>query len=117
MRDLTDDEQRLAFRFAHVPLPADATACDPWEWHGELDWRRYFLTREWEIAGLWISVAGEQNHHGEISRWMHVGGDDQCSTSDRRDLIAALIEAGQLLDGLNADGAQPAVSTDAQRQP
>jgi hypothetical protein len=34
MRELSDDEQRLAYRFAHVPLPPDAVACDPREWHG-----------------------------------------------------------------------------------
>jgi hypothetical protein len=106
MRDLTDDEQRLSYRFAHVPLPADATTCDPWERHGENDWRRYFLTREWDIAGIWVSVAGEQNHLGDVTRWMQVGGDDQCSTSDRRGLITALEDAGRLLDSLNAGALQ-----------
>jgi hypothetical protein len=60
------------------------------------------MTREWDVSGFWVSLAGEQNHYGEVTRWMHVGGDDQCSTSDRGDLIAALLEAGQLLDTLNS---------------
>lgn len=100
MRDLTDDERRLAFRFAEVALPPDAIACDPWDWHGGDSYRRYFLTREWNVAGIWVSVAGEQDHEGEITRWMHVGGEDQCSTSDRRQLIVALQEAGELFDSL-----------------
>jgi hypothetical protein len=103
-RGLTDEEQALAYRFAHVPLPMDAICCDPWTWHGPHDWRRFFLTREWEVNGIWVSVAGEQNHRGGITRWMHVGGDDQCSTSDRTDLIVALVEAGRLFDDLTADG-------------
>ena len=102
MRDLTDDEQQLAYRFAAVALPPDAIACDPWEWHGGTSYRRYFLTREWNVAGIWVSVAGEQDHEGGITRWMHVGGEDQCSTSDRRELIVALQEAGELLDALQA---------------
>jgi hypothetical protein len=100
MRALTDDEQDLAYRFAHVALPEDAVACDPWASHGEQDWRRYFLTREWDVNGIWVSVAGEQNQDGEITRWMHVGGEDQCDTSERAELIAALIEAGQIFDAL-----------------
>jgi hypothetical protein len=100
LRELSDEEQTLAYRFAHVALPEDAIGCDPWEWHGGQDWRRYFLTREWDVNGIWVSVAGEQNHHGDVKRWMHVGGEDQCTTSDRQRLIAVLIEAGRLLDAL-----------------
>ena len=33
---------------------------------------------------------------------MHVGGEDQCTGSDRRLLIAALTDAGRLLDSLVA---------------
>ena len=102
MCDLSDHEQVLANRFAHLPLPDDATDCEPWCWHGE-DWRRHFLTREWEVAGLWVSVAGEQNHHGDVRRWMHVGGEDHCTTSDREQLIAALVQAGQLFDAVTAE--------------
>jgi hypothetical protein len=100
MGDLTDEQQWLAFRFAGIPLPLDATGCDPWEWHGSQDWRRYFMTREWDVDGLWVSVGGEQNHLGQISRWLHVGGDDQSDSADRQELVAALTEAGHLLDGL-----------------
>jgi hypothetical protein len=100
-RPLSADEQALAYRFSHVPLPDDAISCDPWDWHGGLDWRRYFLTREWDVNGVWVSVAGEQDHHGTVTRWMHVGGEDQCTSSDRRRLIVALVEAGQLLDSLD----------------
>lgn len=102
MRKLTDDEQQAAYRYAHLELPVDAIDCDPWYWHGGDDWRRYFVTREWDVSGLWVSVAGEQDHDGKITRWLHVGGDDQCSTSDRGELIAALVDAGRLLDSLNA---------------
>lgn len=100
MRNLSKDEQALAVRFTHVPLPSEAIECEPWLSHGDADWRRHFLIREWEIAGLWVSVAGEQNHHGEVRRWLHVGGEDQCTSSDRQRLITALIEAGRLLDSL-----------------
>ena len=99
-RELSADEQMLAYRFAHLALPLDAVSCDPWQWHGDQDWRRYFLTREWDIDGIWVSVAGEQNHRGGITRWMHVGGEDQCDTSDRTQLIVALCEAGRLFDAL-----------------
>ena len=60
MRDLTDDEQQLAYRFAAVALPPDAIACDPWEWHGGTSYRRYFLTREWNVAGIWVSAPGNK---------------------------------------------------------
>jgi hypothetical protein len=100
VRDLSQKEQAMAYRFAHVALPDDAVDCDVWRWHGDDDWRRYFQTREWHISGIWVSVAGEQDHHGNIKRWMHVGGEDECATSDRSQLIIALLEAGELLDSL-----------------
>ncbi len=100
MNDQNTDEQTLAFRFAHVALPDDATDCGPWQWHGGDDWRRHFLTREWNVEGIWVSVAGEQRHTGDFNRWLHVGGEDQCTGSDRRHLISALTDAGQLLDSL-----------------
>jgi hypothetical protein len=100
VRDSSYGEQALAYRFAHLPLPVDAIDCEPWQWHGD-EWRRHFLSREWNIAGVWISVAGEQNHRGRVSRWLHVGGEDRCTSSDRQRLIAALVDAGQLLDALN----------------
>lgn len=31
MRDLNDFEKNLALRFAHVPLPDEATDCEPWK--------------------------------------------------------------------------------------
>lgn len=102
MRALTDLEQQLAYRFAHLPLPEDAVKCDPWFWQGQDDYRRYFLTREWDVEGIWIEVAGEQNHLGEVTRWLHIGGEDQCGTSDRMRLIAVLVEAGELYDSLTA---------------
>lgn len=102
MRALTDFEQQLAYRFAHLLLPEDAVRCDPWFWHGDDDYRRYFLTRDWDVEGIWIEVAGEQNHRGEVTRWMHIGGEDQCDTSDRMRLIAVLVEAGELYDSLTA---------------
>jgi hypothetical protein len=99
MRDLSYDEQALAFRFSHLPLPADAIDCEPWHFQ-DGDWRRQFLVREWEIAGLWVSVAGEQDRHGQVKRWLHVGGEDHCTAPNRQLLIAALVEAGHLLDSL-----------------
>jgi hypothetical protein len=100
MRELTADEQALAYRFAHVQLPLDAVACDPWTEHGDGGWRRYFLTRDWQIGDVWVEVAGEQNHHGAISRWMHLVTEGDCSTSDWPLLIAALVEAQQLFEAL-----------------
>jgi hypothetical protein len=99
VRYLTGEQQEFALRFADVALPPDATDCEPWQWHAGA-WRRFFLTREWNIAGIWVSVAGEQTHDGDVRRWMHVGGEDECRTSDRHALIAALEEAGKLLDSL-----------------
>ena len=99
MHDLTDAQQILAYRFAHVALPIYATDCDPWEWFGDA-WKRYFTVKEWNVAGLWVSVGGEQTQHGLVTRWLHVGGEDQCSTSDREELIAALVDAGKLFDSL-----------------
>ena len=100
MHQLTDEQQTLAYRFAELALPIDATECDPWEWHGAQDWRRYFLTRDWDVGGIFVTVGGEQNHHGDVVRWLHVGGSDQCEGSDRRALIDALVNAGDLLDRL-----------------
>jgi hypothetical protein len=72
MRDSnTDEQQALAYRFADVALPAEATDCYPWGCYGEDDWRRGFLVREWDVAAIWVSVAGEQDHHGTVSRWLH----------------------------------------------
>jgi hypothetical protein len=102
MRELTEDQQQLAYRFAALALRADATGCDPWEWHGDLDWRRYFVTREWDVGGVWVSVGGEQSHRGHLTRWLHVGGEDQCDGADRHQLIQALTDAGELLEGLQA---------------
>jgi hypothetical protein len=50
-------------------------------------------------------VAGEQGHHGKVTRWVHVGGDDQCTGSDRRDLIIDPTSAGRLLDSLSTSEA------------
>lgn len=100
MRDLCDHEQAVAFRLSHLPLPPDAIECETWQRHGDDEWRRGFLIREWEVAGLWVSVVGEQRRNGDIRRWMHIGGEDECNTSDRQQLIAAIREAGQLLDSL-----------------
>ncbi len=104
MRAWTEDQQQLAYRFAHLLLPLDAVACEPWESVGDDDddWRRFFITREWDVTGICVSVGGEQNHRGDVTRWMHVGGEDQCSTSQRSALISALLAAGSLLDALNA---------------
>ena len=101
MQALDSNEQATALRFAHVALPPDATECEPWVLHAG-EWRRFFLVREWNIGGIWVSVAGDQSEHGDVRRWMHVGGEDECKGSDRRALIAALHAAGQLLDSLNA---------------
>jgi hypothetical protein len=99
------DEQSLAYRFASLALPDDATDCGAWQWHGGDDWRRPFTVREWEVVGVWVSVAGEQNHHGSVTRWVHVSGEDQCNPTDRSRLISALIDAGSLLDSLQVDHA------------
>jgi hypothetical protein len=95
-------EQGLAYRFAALALPDDATDCYPWQWHREDDWRRGFLVREWDVGAIWVSVAGEQDHRGYVSRWLHVSGDDECTPPERRQLMAALSAAGELLDSLAA---------------
>ena len=103
MLDTNNSRPRLFRRFAHLDVPPEAIDCAPWHWHGGNDWRRHFVVREWNVGGLWVSVAGEQNHRGEVRRWLHVGGEDQCTTSDRHRLIAALVEAGQLLDAFGRE--------------
>lgn len=98
------DEQTLTRRFACVDLPADAIESGPWQPHGDDDWRRHFLTREWNLHGLSVRVAGQQDSHGDVTRWMHVGGEDHCTSSDRLGLITALVDAGELLHMLNVAG-------------
>jgi hypothetical protein len=100
MRDLTADEQALAYRFAHVQLPLDAVICDPWIEHGDDDWRRYFLTRDWQVGDVWVEVSGEQDHHGGIVRRMHLVTEGDCSTADWPHLITALTEAQELFETL-----------------
>ena len=103
MRDSNTDEQHaLAHRFADVALPADATDSCPWGWHGADDWRRGFLVKEWEVGKIWVSVAGEQDHHGKVTPWLQVNGGDECTPFERRRLIAVLMSAGRLFDSLAA---------------
>jgi hypothetical protein len=83
-----------------VALPPYATNCGPWHRQGEDSWQRHVFVREWDVAGVWVSVAGEQHHLGEASVWLHVGGEDRCTGFDQRQLITALMEAGELLDSL-----------------
>jgi hypothetical protein len=101
MRDFDTNEELMDVYFADVPRPAEAIECGPWRKRGEQDFRRGFLVKEWDVAGIWVSVAGEQDHRGKVTRWVHVGGDDRCAASDRRQLIAALTNAGHLLDSLS----------------
>jgi hypothetical protein len=96
---MNDEQQNLAFRFAHVALPAYATDCEPWEWHEDA-WRRFFAIQEWNVGSICVSVAGEQTHHGNVTRWLQVGGEDKFTKSSRRHLMEALELAGQLLDSL-----------------
>ena len=84
MLDSNSDEQALAYYFADVVCPGEAIECGAWGLRGERDWRRGFLIKEWDVAGIWVSVAGEQDHHGKVTRWVHVGGEDRCTGSDRR---------------------------------
>jgi hypothetical protein len=56
--------------------------------------------KRWKVASVCVSVSGEQTHHGELKHWLHVGGDDQFTPSDRRPLMQALTDAGELLDSL-----------------
>jgi len=107
VRELTSDEQVLAYRFAHLALPADASGCDPWVCHGHGDWRRYFVTQEWDVGATFVSVGGEQNHHGEIRRWLHVVGEDHLDKADRLRLTEAMENGRRLLDGLNAQDGEP----------
>jgi hypothetical protein len=99
MRSLTPEERRLAVRFAHVDLPPDVTDCEPWEW-SEDSWRRLFTIREWQVAGVRITVSGEQTHRGDVTLWIYVGGEDQFSVSGHGPLLEALAQAGTLLGSL-----------------
>lgn len=100
MRSLTPKERELAVRFAHVDLPVDVTDCEPWEWHQDA-WRRLFTVREWQVAGVMVTVSGEQTHRGDLALWIYVGGEDQFSASSHGPLLAALVQAGTLLDSLS----------------
>ncbi|MBJ7340967.1 hypothetical protein [Mycolicibacterium sp.] len=102
MLDSNTDVQILAYFFADLALPADAIDCGPWGWHGVDDWRRGFLTWERDVAAISVTVAGEQNHHGEVTRWLHVSGDGECTARERQQLIATLATAGELFDSLMA---------------
>jgi hypothetical protein len=60
-----------------------------------------FLTvKRWQVASVCVSVSGEQTHRGEVTHWLHVGGEDQFNNSDRRPLMNSLTDAGKLLDSL-----------------
>ena len=96
---MNDEQQNLAFRFAHVVLPAYATDCEPWEWHQD-ECRRFFAIQEWNVGSICVCVAGQQTHHGHVTRWLHVSGEDTFTKSTRRQLMEALKDAGHLLDSL-----------------
>ena len=60
-----------------------------------------------------MCIAGEQTHSGEVWRWLHVGGEDQCTTSERKQLIAALVDAGAFLESLSESRA-PLLSSEGE---
>jgi hypothetical protein len=73
--------------------------CEPWEWHDD-DWRRFSTVKQWNIGSICVRVAGEQTHHGQVTRWLHVGGDDNFTKSNRRHLMEPLDDAENLLHGI-----------------
>ena len=85
-----------------MPLPADAMGCGRWGQHGEQGWRRYFLVREWCVAGVSVIVAGEQHGDGRVTRQLVVSGEARCARSDVEDLVSAVNAAALLLDSLSA---------------
>jgi hypothetical protein len=99
MRDLNDREQELALRLAHVLLPDYVDDCEPWEWHDGA-WRRLFTVKEWQVGAVLVAVSGEQTHCGDVELWVYVGGEEQLVGTARQRLTDALIQAGQLLDGI-----------------
>jgi hypothetical protein len=98
--ELTAEQRNLALRFADVALPASVVDCQPWEWHDDDIWRRFFTVKDWAVGSIRVSVFGEQTHHGDVTYWTHVHGEHQCTDSERRQLISALIDAGDLLSSL-----------------
>ena len=67
-----------------------------------------------------LRVCGrEQTHHGQVTRWLYVGGEDTFTKSNRRQLMEALDHAGHLLDSLarqsaSAGAALPITTPSAQ---
>lgn len=99
MHEWTLKQRALAYRFADVLLPEYVTECDPWEWHADA-WRRLFTVREWRVGGFQVAVAGEQTHRGDVTLWMYLGGDDDLSSPQRRQLAQFLLDADELLQHL-----------------
>lgn len=60
--------------------------CEPWEWSAGA-WTRLFTVREWEVAGMLVSVSGEQSQDGQSTCWVYVGGDQQLTEGDHRQLM------------------------------
>lgn len=99
MNDLSPEQRQLALRFADVALPCNVIDCDTWEWH-DGRWRRYFTVKSWHVGDIEVCVSGEQDHGGRARFWTYLGSHALCTTADRENLIAALLEAGDLLDSL-----------------
>ena len=86
----------MSLCFAHVHLPDYVSDCEPWEWHGDV-WRRLFTVQEWRVGTVLVAVTGEQTHHGDVTLWIYVGGEAELSNPEGSQLIAALLNAQELL--------------------
>ena len=95
-----ENRRFLALQFAHVALPDDATECDAWEWHKGA-WRRFFVSREWQVGSVRVTVGGEQTHEGDVERWLRLCGDDELPASAQQELMQALADARALLASLS----------------
>jgi hypothetical protein len=99
-REFHDERRSRELLLSHVTLPEDVVDCESWEWNDGA-WTRLFTLREWQVGAISIAVSGEQNHHGALSSWLHLSGEDQLNGSDHQRLMEALADARRLLDSLS----------------
>jgi hypothetical protein len=100
MHELTAEQREVSLRFAHVLLPDYVFDCEAWEWHADT-WHRLFTVEEWRVGAVLVAVSGEQTHLGDVTLWIYVGGEEQLSNPEGRQLTAALLNAEELLEQLS----------------
>jgi hypothetical protein len=109
-KNLADDAQ-----FGHLPHPAGARRADHWEDDGEGNWSRMFAGSQRFIESPCIStpvtgdrtnigldIEGQQHADGTVVRYVYLSGGGELTAISARQLAAALIEAADEVERLNA---------------